>query len=131
MENTPNAGGNAPGASHDAHPVGKPSFDPKDVQDNKVMAALSYLWILCFIPLLVKKDSKFVQEHAKQGVVLFIAWVIVTIVGTIIPFLGWMIILPIGNIIITVIAIVGIIKALMGEFWEIPVLGAYRSKINL
>mgnify|MGYP001610869036 CR=1 FL=1 len=126
MEQTPN-----PGASHDAHPVGQPHFDPKDVQDNKVMAAISYLWILCFIPLLVKKDSKFVQEHAKQGTVLFIAWVIVTIVGTIIPFLGWMIILPIGNIIITVIAIVGIIKALMGEFWEIPVIGAYRSKINL
>jgi hypothetical protein len=39
--------------------------DPKDVADNKLVAALSYIWILFLIPLLAKRDSKFCQFHAK------------------------------------------------------------------
>ena len=32
--------------------------DKKDVEENAVMAALSYIWILCFVPLFLKKKSK-------------------------------------------------------------------------
>jgi hypothetical protein len=39
--------------------------DKKDVEENAVMAALSYIWILCFVPLFLKKKSKFAQFHAK------------------------------------------------------------------
>ncbi len=120
---------NNQGASHDAHPTGKMHFDPKDVSENKLLACLSYIGILVLIPLLAKKDSKFAQEHAKQGLVLVIAWVILFVIG-IIPILGW-IIAFFGNIVFLIVAIVALIKCLMGEFWEIPVLGAYRNKINL
>ena len=34
-----------------------PKFEQKDVDDSKVIAALSYIWILFLVPLLVKKDS--------------------------------------------------------------------------
>jgi uncharacterized membrane protein len=124
MEQTPN-----PGASHDAHPVGQPHFDPKDVQDNKIMAAISYLGILVLIPLLVQKNSKFTQEHAKQGLVLLIAEIIGSVIAMI-PILGWLL-APFIGIIFMIVAIVALIKCLMGEFWEIPVIGAYRHKINL
>ena len=38
-----------------------PKFDPKDVEDHKVMAALSYVGILFLIPLLVLTQSRFAQ----------------------------------------------------------------------
>ena len=48
------------------------NFDPKDIEDN-AMAALS-IYILCLVPLRgVARDSR---EHAKQGVIVFAAWLI-------------------------------------------------------
>ena len=48
----------------------------KDVESNKVIAAVGYVWILCLVPLFLKRHSKFAQFHAKQGLVLFIVEVI-------------------------------------------------------
>jgi len=50
----------------------KNPLNDKDVQDNKIMAALSYIWIVSVLMLLMKKDSPFVQQHARQGFVLFV-----------------------------------------------------------
>ncbi|MBI5654919.1 DUF4870 domain-containing protein [Candidatus Uhrbacteria bacterium] len=106
----------------------KPSFDKKDIEDNKLVAALAY--IVFFIPLLAAKDSKFAKEHAKQGLVLLIASVIIWIAGMVIPVIGWFIIGPLGSIAVLVIALIAIIKTLQGEFWEIPVIGQYRSNFK-
>lgn len=102
-----------------------PTFDSKDVEENKLIAALGYVGILCLIPLLAKKESKFSQEHGKQGLVLLIVWVIGSFVFWF-PIIGWL--LALGVLIINIIAFV---KALMGEFWEIPVVGPFRSKFNI
>lgn len=102
-----------------------PQFDKKDIEDNRVIACLSYIGILFLIPLLAKRDSKYCQEHAKQGLVLFI----VMLVGSLIfwfPIIGWL--LCLAWIIIDAMAL---LKCFAGEFWEAPVFGKYRSKINL
>ena len=51
----------------------KKSKEAQGAENDKYVAAISYLWILCFVPLFLKKKSKFAQHHAKQGLVLFIA----------------------------------------------------------
>jgi uncharacterized membrane protein len=101
-----------------------PTFDSKDVEENKLIAALGYVGILCLIPLLAKKDSKFAQEHGKQGLVMLIVWVIGSFVFWF-PIIGWLMALA-----VLVINIIAFVKALMGEFWEVPVVGQYRSKFN-
>ncbi|MDD5043867.1 MAG: DUF4870 domain-containing protein [Patescibacteria group bacterium] len=101
----------------------------KDIEDNKVLAAIGYIWILFLIPLLAKKDSPFCQFHGKQGMVLFVAWVFLVMVGWI-PFLGWLIAI-FGSFILVIFSLVGLIKALTGESWELPFLGQYAKKINL
>ncbi len=101
-----------------------PTFDAKDVEENKLIAALGYVGILCLIPLLAKKDSKFAQEHGKQGLVMLIVWVIGSFVFWF-PIIGWLMALA-----VLVINIIAFVKALMGEFWEVPVIGQYRSKFN-
>lgn len=105
------------------------NFEQKDIKENKGIAALSYIGILCLVPLLAKKESKYCQVHAKQGLALFLFEIIVWFVN-IIPFLGQLLwfILGLGCLIVSIIAIV---KTLQGEYWEIPVLSDYAKRINL
>ncbi len=49
-----------------------PPMPANDVEVNKDMAALSYVWILSLIVFYTKRQSPFVSFHAKQGIVLFI-----------------------------------------------------------
>ncbi|MFH0955918.1 MAG: hypothetical protein V1801_01735 [Candidatus Falkowbacteria bacterium] len=94
--------------------------DP-DIEKNKTVAALSYVWILFLIPLLGKKNSKFCQFHAKQGLILcllsFLSWF---------PLIGWLL-----GLAIIVIAIMGILKCLEGAWWKIPYIYDLSKKINL
>lgn len=93
-------------------------FDPKDVEENKVIAALSYIWILFLIPLLTKKDSRFAVEHAKQGLVLFIVELIIMVIWWI-PFLGY-VIGSILSVAVSIVAVIAFVFAIQGRFWKIP-----------
>ncbi|PIR06164.1 MAG: hypothetical protein COV55_04785 [Candidatus Komeilibacteria bacterium CG11_big_fil_rev_8_21_14_0_20_36_20] len=96
--------------------------DKKDIESNKVLAAVGYIWILCLVPLFLKQKSKFAQFHAKQGLLLFI----IELVGWIIPVIGWILF-----VVAIIYAILGVKAALEGKYWEMPVLGKYAAKLNL
>ena len=98
-------------------------------EDNKLMGILSYIGVLCLIPLLTKKDNTFVFFHAKQGVVLFIAEVATAFVAAI-PLLGW-VVAPIVSIIWLILAIIGIVNVLDGKQKELPILVKYADKIKI
>jgi uncharacterized membrane protein len=113
-------------------PAAAPSpmhFDAKDIADNKMMAALSYVGLLFLVPLLAKKDSKYAQEHAKQGLVLCIAYVALMVIG-VVPILGWLVSF-FGSIALLVLDVIGLVKCLQGEFYEIPVIGKFRKDIKI
>ena len=98
--------------------------DKKDVEENAVMAALSYIWILCFVPLFLKKKSKFAQFHAKQGLLLFAVEIIWGwFFG--IPIIGWAL-----GLVVMFLAILGVVNALSGKYWEMPFLGKYAKKMK-
>ncbi len=99
-------------------PNGKPTMS----QDDKLMGALSYLWILSVVMLIVKKESPFVKFHATQGLILFV----VSIIFWFIPIVGWIL-----NIGVVILVIIGFLKALSGEQWEMPVIGLLAKKIKL
>lgn len=103
--------------------------DEKDVAENKGMAAVGYLGILFLIPLLAKKDSPYAQFHAKQGMVLFICWIIASFVW-VIPFLGW-VIGAIANLGLFILFIMGLINALSGKTTPLPIIGGYAEKIKI
>lgn len=111
----------------------KMSGSSKDVEENKVIAAIGYISILCFVPLLMAKESKFAQFHAKQGLVLFIVGVIVMIINAAIgwiPIIGWLIALGLSLGLI-VLSLLGLVKALSGEWYELPLIGDLAKKLNL
>lgn len=97
-------------------------YDAQDIEKNKVMALLAY--IIFLIPLLAAKDSKFARFHANQGLVLFLGGIIASVVA-VIPVIGW-IVAPIAGLVITVLAIIGILNALNGRAKELPVIGKFK-----
>ncbi|MEF9959519.1 MAG: DUF4870 domain-containing protein [Niameybacter sp.] len=101
------------------------NFSEQDIASNKGMAALSYLGILFLVPLLAAKESRYAQFHANQGMVFFIASIIVPVVGNIlalIPFIGWIFSLAVWFL-ITAGFIMGLVNALQGQAKELPLIG--------
>jgi uncharacterized membrane protein len=98
-------------------------------KDLRIIAAIGYLWILCLLPLLTKRNSEFAQHHGKQGLVLTIASFAIWLVAWF-PFIGWLVGF-FGSLIFVVLAVVGIMNALQGKYWEMPILGEYAKKIKI
>lgn len=85
-----------------------------------MMAVLSYVFILSIFLYITKKDDKFVQFHAKQGLVIFA----LSVIG-LFPVLG----VPVF-ILSMVLAVIGASKAYVGEEYKIPLVSKYAEKIN-
>ncbi|MAF14095.1 MAG: hypothetical protein CMI53_04370 [Parcubacteria group bacterium] len=89
--------------------------------EKKVWAAASYLWILSLVVLAARKNNDYVRFHASQGVLLFVISILAFLTG---PFM------VIVNLVVAVAAIFGIIKALQGDKWEIPVIGGWAKGLG-
>lgn len=106
--------------------------DPKqkDIEDNKLFAAIAYLGILAFIPLLLKKDSPFAQHHGRQGLALFMVWIAWGILGLIFSLARLSALVSLGYLALFVLVIIGFSKAWKGDLWQLPVIGEYAKKLK-
>ncbi len=93
-------------------------------ETNNGVAALAY--ILFFIPLIADGQNEDYRFHANQGLILFIATIILQIIGIIIPIIGWLIIVPLGWVFTLVFCILGIINAVNGNQKELPLIGGIK-----
>lgn len=89
--------------------------------ESRLWAAASYLWIISIVVLAARKNDAFARFHANQGALLFI----ISIPMCFIPIIGWLI-----NLIIGILSIIGIIKAITGEKWELPLLSGVATKFG-
>ena len=110
-------------------------FDAKDITSNKAMAILAYFGPLVLIPIFAAKQSKFARYHANQGLALLIASIIYgiaySILSSIILAISWRLhfivsIIGLVSIVITVLAIIGIINAATGKAKELPLIGKFK-----
>ena len=92
--------------------------------ESKIFAILSYLSILCIIPLIFKRDNEFVLSHGKQGLVIFVAQVGVFILSIIFP---W--IFKIGIFILLFLSFIGIVAALQGRQIEFPIISQIANNL--
>ncbi len=99
-------------------------YTQEDINANKIFAILAYFGLLFLVPLLAAPNSKFAKFHANQGLVLFISCLILGVICAI-PFIGW-IVGSIGEIIVVVLAIMGIINAAQGQAKELPIIGKFK-----
>ena len=99
----------------------------QQILDGKVFAILSYLSILCIIPLVLKKDNPFVLKHGKQGLILFLGQVAVFILHIILGL--W--ILRLGMFVLGLLSFLGLIAVLQGRDAELPVVSNLANSITL
>lgn len=110
-------------------------FNTEDVNGNKVFGILAYIGILFLVPLFAAKDSQYARFHTNQGLVLFIAEVILNIAAKIVigifsvASLG-LLAVPISIVLNLVVwafsvgfMILGIVNACSGEDKVLPVIG--------
>ena len=107
----------------------------KGEDNEKLFAFLCYLISIIGVVIVLatkKERGKLSIYHAKQGMVLFIVEIIVSVLWTIlafIPYFGWVIgwILWLGTL---VLAVMGIINSLNGTMKPLPLIGQYGDKFN-
>ncbi|PIQ85615.1 MAG: hypothetical protein COV74_07910 [Candidatus Omnitrophica bacterium CG11_big_fil_rev_8_21_14_0_20_45_26] len=100
-----------------------------EIQEGKFFAISGYLFVLCFVPLLLKKDNKFAQFHGRQGLVLFIFELAAAIVKSV-PVIGD-VIFSFAYVIFGIASLIGIVRVLMNEYWEMPLVHNIARKITL
>lgn len=97
--------------------------DKADIEQNKDIAAFSYLWIMSVIVYLLKRKSPFVRFHAKQAMVLFV----LSIVVWLIPVVNG--ILELG---VLALMVIGFLHAAQGERKDVPIIGPLsRGEISM
>ena len=110
---------------------GEPEEKAGDV--NVLMAILSYLSIFALIPFFVEKEDEFIQFHAKQGVTLMLAEIVLSFVFmflAFIPVLGCIVALLelVLFFALLIFHIILMVKASKGEWYKIPYIYEYSVK---
>lgn len=98
--------------------------------NDKVFGILSYIGILWIVGLAAGK-TPFAKFHANQGLVLFLAEIVIGIAGgilSVIPFIGFIgfigaIVSGLGSLASLVLMILGIVNVAQGEMKPLPVIG--------
>jgi len=103
---------------------------PLNASDNrKVMAILAYIGPLVIVSYILAAKDPFVKFHVKQGLVLFVTWVAIWIITTIVIFFA-----PIAMLIqlaIAVLSILGIINVINNKEAELPIVGKFSHIFNI
>lgn len=101
-----------------------------DVEQNRLVAALAWLWVLSVVILLTKKDSPYVQHHARQGFLLFIVSIpLLFVLPLFVP--GAWILLGLLKLGIFSLCVIGFLQALQGRWWTLPLIGKFAPNIRL
>jgi len=96
---------------------------------------------MCFFALWRSKDSSFIRFHARQAFLLFlsecVAFIFLVIIDKTIgrlPFLGLLIVVLFQiavYLLALLLSVMGFVKSLFGERWEMPFLGEFGGKVPL
>jgi len=100
--------------------------------DDKIFALLGTALPLIgyVIILLANKKSPYTVFYGKQGVVLFVAWILAMVASWILAFLpmiGWFLGMAL-SVCVLILWVLGIVNALSGEVKDLPVIGVYAGK---
>ena len=100
-------------------------YDASDIENNKVYAILSYIGILFLVGLIAAPKSKFARFHVNQGLVLFIAEVLLGVVSGIVSFIPVVstVVGTLAGLLSLVYLCIGIYNTASGRAKELPLIG--------
>ena len=85
---------------------------------TKLISAMSYLGVLCFVPLLLGGGNRFISYHARQGLVIWL-WGVVALILFTLP-LGRPLFM-VSSIAIMFLSTIGLASVVLGQTWRLPV----------
>jgi uncharacterized membrane protein len=91
----------------------KTEAQKRDIDTNRDVAAFSYFLILSPVLLFTRRDSPFIQFHARQATVLFVLLIIIALLPGRLSYL---------NFLTVALAITGLMQANQGRRWRAPVI---------
>ncbi|HIJ38430.1 MAG TPA: hypothetical protein HPP80_05980 [Rhodospirillaceae bacterium] len=92
-----------------------------------VMAAMSYISVLCFVPLLTSTDDEFVAFHAKQGLVIWMSGVLALFVLHL-PVIGQWIFGSVAGLAL-IFSALGIVSVVLQRAWRLPLVGWLADRL--
>ena len=100
-------------------------------EDSKTWAFLGvFLTVIGFlIVFLTKKDDAYAMYYAKHGLIIFLAWVVVSLLSNI-PLVGWIVYL-VGGVLLLLVWVMCFIAALSGEKKKFLVISDLAEKITI
>lgn len=93
----------------------------------RLMALMSYLGVLVFVPLAMNRDDEYVSFHARQGLVIWI-FGIVAIFMLYVPGLGKLIFSSLAMVVVLA-SLAGIVSVLLHKAWKIPFVYGLSTKL--
>ena len=94
---------------------------------SQLLAALSYLGILCFVPLIISRDDEFVYFHAKQGLVLWM-WSVLAMFALHLPGIGkWLV--GFSSMAVVILSLAGLASVALRRAWKLPLINTVAAKI--
>lgn len=117
-----------------------PRNEERVVEEGKIFGVMSYLSILCLvpivyfstlkmIPILSRRVNKFAIFHARQGFVIFLLEVALVAIN-IIPVVGQLIFAG-GFLVLFFLSLVGIVQVLRGNYWKCPIINDWAEKFKI
>lgn len=109
--------------------------EKNDGKNEKVMAAMAYIGFLVFVPFLMEKKTQFVRFHFGQGITLFAAEIVYSVVyrflAALILTVSWQLFIIVRMfgyvaLVFPVFMVIGISNAVNGQEKELPVIGKIR-----
>lgn len=100
-------------------------------EEGKLVAILAYLLvgIIWYFADEKMKKNTFAKFHTKQGIILIISWIIVSVIWNILPWgLYW--VASILEVVLAIFAILGIINAINGQEKEMPIIGQFAKSLT-
>ncbi|MBF0295686.1 MAG: hypothetical protein HQL96_10905 [Magnetococcales bacterium] len=87
---------------------------------SRIMAALGYLGVLCLVPLILNQGDRFVDFHARQGLVLWV-WSVLALFLMHLPGAGPYL-FSASAVGVALLSLCGLVSVLLGRSWEIPLI---------
>jgi uncharacterized membrane protein len=85
---------------------------------SRILAALSYFGVLCFIPLMASKADDYVRFHARQGLVLW-GWIAMAGFALYLPGIGKMF-FALSLFVVVILSVSGLISVVLLRAWRLP-----------
>ena len=87
---------------------------------TRLYAIMSYLGILCFVPMLMNRDDEYVYFHAKQGLVIWM-WSVLAMFALYVPGIGKFL-FSFSAMGVVLYSVIGIVSVVLNRAWKLPLI---------